>query len=175
MSDEENCSVLVSDRQQSALKKKKKLCKSSVLIWFLFSWMLVYRTINLHLSYKQHWCIYVFKAKDVQAVCSIEATWDLSLICTSAPAAITSQTVYHHAKQELSVQLFYISIQISLTVKDSALPAASVKPWWLEPFFNLLRNTSHTLCSSVRRLLQLSGLSETHTHTHTHTQSRSKS
>ena len=146
-----------------------------MLIWFLFSWMLVYRTINLHLSYKQHWCIYVFKAKDVQAVCGIEATWDLSLICTSAPAAITSQTVYHHAKQELSVQLFYISIQISLTVKDSALPAASVKPWWLEPFFNLLRNTSHTLCSSVRRLLQLSGLSETHTHTHTHTQSRSKS
>lgn len=72
MSDAENCSVLVSDRQQSALKKK--LYKYSVSIRFLFSCMLVYRTIKLHLSYKRHWCIYVFKAEDVHAVWSIEAT-----------------------------------------------------------------------------------------------------
>ena len=164
MSDEENCSVLVSDRQQSALKKKKKLCKSSVLIWFLFSWMLVYRTINLHLSYKQHWCIYVFKAKDVQAVCSIEATWDLSLICTSAPAAITSQTVYHHAKQELSVQLFYISIQISLTVKDSAV--SSLDDWSRSlTFWETLPIHCVPLWEGFCSFLVY--LRHTHTHTHT--------
>lgn len=169
MSDAENCSVLVSDRQQSALKKK--LYKYSVSIRFLFSCMLVYRTIKLHLSYKRHWCIYVFKAEDVHAVWSIEATWDLSLIWGVFSHLLRQRSPYRQFttlrnRNWASNFLHFPSNQPHGKGHRfrRGPPAASVKPWCLEPFCNLLRNTSHTLCSSVRRLSQLSGLSGTHTH-----------